>query len=256
MTGRRSTLDDKELNLIEHLDELRKRLIISALAFTIFLVLGLVYVNDLYLFFMGNLEYKLIVLGPSDIIWIYFHIAAVVAIAGTIPVVAWQIWSFVKPALKPVERKVTVAYIPAMFFLFIGGLAFGYFLIFPNIMKFLINLGSDLMTASFTADKYFSFLINMTLPFGIAFELPLVSMFLTTLGLVNPYRIIKFRKYAYFILVIIASMISPPEFISHISVAIPLILLYEISVLLSKMVFKRKQKHLSAIIAAEELDLN
>jgi len=240
-------LNDRELNLVEHLEELRKRLIISALAFIIFLGLGLVYVNDLYLFFMGNLDYKLMVLGPSDIILIYFHIATVVAIAGTIPVAAWQIWLFVKPALNSLERKVTLAYIPALFFLFIGGLAFGYFFIFPNVLRFLLNLGNDLITTSFTADKYFSFLINMTLPFGIAFELPLVSMFLTTLGWVNPYKLAKLRKYAYLILVIIASMISPPEFISHISVAIPLILLYEISVFLSKTVFKRKQNNIGIL---------
>jgi sec-independent protein translocase protein TatC len=245
-------LTDKELNLVEHLDELRKRLIISALAFIIFLVLGLVYVKDLYLFFMGNLGYKLMVLGPSDIVWIYFHMATIVAVAGTIPVAAWQIWLFVKPALKPVEKKVTLAYIPALFFLFIGGLAFGYFFIFPKVFRFLINLGNNLMTTSFTADKYFSFLINMTLPFGVAFELPLVSMFLTTLGLVNPYRLGKLRKYAYLILVIIASMISPPEFISHISVSIPLILLYEISILLSKIVFKRKLKSAIILNADEE----
>ena len=96
------------------------------------------------------------------------------------------------------------------------------------------------MTASFTAEKYFSFLINMTLPFDIAFELPIVLMFLTTLGIINPYKFAKLRKYAYFVLVIIASMISPPEFISHISVAIPLILIYEISIFLSIIVFKRK----------------
>lgn len=237
-------MTDNEQNLVEHLGELRKRLIISALAFLLFLVIGLVYVKNIYLFFMGNLGYKLMVLGPSDIIWIYFHIAAVVAVAGTIPVAAWQIWIFVKPALKPVERKAALAYIPALFFLFIGGLSFGYFFIFPNIMRFLLNLGTGLMTTSFTADKYFNFLINMTLPFGIAFELPLVMMFLTTLGIVNPYKIVKLRKYAYFILVIIASMISPPELISHLSVAVPLILLYEISIMLAKIVFKRKQDRL------------
>jgi sec-independent protein translocase protein TatC len=247
---------DNELNLVEHLDELRKRLIISAFTFVIFLVLGLVYVKDIYFFFMGSLDYKLMILGPSDIMWIYFHIATVVAVAGTIPVAAWQIWMFVKPALKPFERKVALAYIPALFFLFIGGLAFGYFFIFPNIMKFLINLGKGLMNTSFTADKYFSFLINMTLPFGVAFELPLVSMFLTTLGLVNPYKISKLRKYAYLFLIIIASMISPPELISHISVAIPLILLYEISVLLSKMVFIRKQKHVSVLNTEKEHEQN
>ncbi|KAB2334863.1 twin-arginine translocase subunit TatC [Cytobacillus depressus] len=234
---------DQELNVVEHLDELRKRLIISVLAFMIFLVVGFVFVKDIFLFFLGDLDYKLIVLGPSDIMWVYFRIATVIALAGTIPVTAWQLWLFVKPGLKQLERKAALLYIPPMFFLFLGGLAFGYYFIFPNIMSFLLNLGEDLMTASFTAEKYISFLINMTLPFGIAFELPLVSMFLTTLGLINPYKIVRFRKYVYFILVIIASMISPPEFISHILVAIPLILLFEISILLSKMVYQRRKRH-------------
>ncbi|TDK64755.1 twin-arginine translocase subunit TatC [Bacillus salipaludis] len=240
-------MGDKEINLVEHLDELRKRLIITVVAFLIFLVIGLVYSKEIYVFFMGNLGYKLMVLGPSDIIMIYFHLASVVAIAGSIPVAAWQIWIFVIPALKPLERKVALAYIPSLFLLFIGGLAFGYFFIFPNVMRFLIGLGNGLMTTSFTAEKYFSFLINMTLPFGVAFELPLVLMFLTTMGIVNPFRIAKMRKYAYLILVIIASMISPPELISHLSVAIPLIIIYEVSIMLSIMVYKRKQKSYSGI---------
>ncbi|WP_349632718.1 twin-arginine translocase subunit TatC [Neobacillus sp. WH10] len=133
-----------------------------------------------------------------------------------------------------------------------GGLAFGYFFVFLNIMRFLTNMGNDLFTTSFTAEKYFGFLLDMTLPFGIAFELPLVMMLLTTIGLVNPFQIVKLRKYLYFILVIIASMISPPEILSHISVAIPLILLFEISILLSKIVFKRKQRRVS--VAAMGVD--
>ncbi|NRD76485.1 twin-arginine translocase subunit TatC [Bacillus sp. BRMEA1] len=243
---------EKEYTLVEHLEELRRRIIITAVFFLVFFVIGFFYVKDIYNFFMGHLGYKLMVLGPSDIMWLYFHIAGIVAIAGTIPVLAWQTWAFVKPALKPFERKVALAYIPALFLLFVGGLAFGYFLIFPNIMRFLLKMGSGLMTNSFTADKYFSFLINMTLPFGVAFELPLVSMFLTSLGIMNPYKVVKVRKYAYLILVIIASMISPPEFLSHISVAIPLILIFELSIFMAKVVFRRKQKRI-ALLSLEEV---
>jgi sec-independent protein translocase protein TatC len=216
------------------------------------MVLGLYYMKNIYLFFLGNFHYKLLVLGPSDIVKVYFNLAGVVACSGTIPVAAWQLWLFVKPALKISERKVTLAYIPALFILFILGLSFGYFFIFPNIVKFLVDLSSGMMATTFTADKYFSFLLNITLPFGVAFEMPLVMMFLTSLGIVNPFTIVKLRKYAYFILVIVASMISPPEFISHISVAIPLILIYEISVLVSKVVYQRKQKRQELEVDIEE----
>ncbi|MBT2655840.1 twin-arginine translocase subunit TatC [Bacillus sp. ISL-18] len=240
-------MNDIKHDWLEHTGELRRRLIISAIAFLVFLGLALVYVKEIYYFLMGNLHDKLMVLGPSDIMSIYFHIATIAALAGTILIAAWQIWLFVKPALKSSERKIMLAYIPALFLLFVGGITFGYFFIFPNVLTFLTNIGNNLLVTSFTADKYFSFLIYMTVPFGIAFELPLVSMFLTTIGLMNPYIIERLRKYAYFILVIIAAMISPPEFISNISVAIPLILLYEISVLFSKLVYNRNQKLLAPL---------
>ena len=110
------------------------------------------------------------------------------------------------------------------------------------IYQFLLNLGGDLFLTNFTVEKYFKFLFNMTIPFGVLFELPVVIMFLTSLGLLNPYVLQKIRKYAYFILVVVAVCITPPDFMSDFVVAVPLLLLYEISITLSKLVFKRRQK--------------
>ncbi len=235
-------MDDKELNLVDHLDELRNRLIVSAVAFIIFFGIGFFYVKEIYNFFVRDLDVKLIVLGPSDIVWIYFMLATIIAIAGTIPVLATQIWLFVKPALRPIERKISLSYIPALFILFIVGLAFGYFVIFPTVLNFLVELSGDMLVTNFTAEKYFKFIMNMTLPFGVLFELPVVVMFLTSLGVINPYVLVKVRKYAYFILIVISVIISPPDFMSDILVTIPLLVLYEISVNLSKFVYKRKLK--------------
>lgn len=235
-------MDDKELNLIDHLDELRKRLIVSVVAFLVFFVIGFMYVGDIYNWFVRDLDVKLVVLGPSDIIWIYFMIASIIAIAGTIPILAYQIWSFVKPALKPIERKISLSYIPALFILFVGGLAFGYFVIFPVILNFLVELSGDMVVTNFTADKYFRFIMHTTLPFGFLFELPVVSMFLTSLGVINPYVLQKLRKYAYFLLVIVGVLISPPDIMSDVLVTIPLLILYEISINMSKIVYKRKMK--------------
>jgi sec-independent protein translocase protein TatC len=235
-------MEDKELNIVDHLDELRTRLIVTLAAFIIFFVVGFMYVEEIYKFITKDLDVKLIVLGPSDIVWVYFMIAAVIATAGTIPVLATQVWLFVKPALKPIERKISLSYIPALFLLFIVGLCFGYFVIFPTIMNFLIELSGEMMATNFTAEKYFRFILTTTIPFGVLFELPVVLMFLTSLGIVNPYVLQKIRKYAYFILILVAIIISPPDFMSDFIVAIPLILLYEISVNLSKIVYKRKLK--------------
>ena len=235
-------MEEKELNLVEHLDELRKRLIITASAFILFFIAGFVFVEDIYNWLVRDLDVKLIVLGPSDIIWVYFMLATVIAVAGTIPVLALQIWLFVKPALTAAERKISLSYVPALFILFIIGLCFGYIVIFPTVLSFLVELGGEMFEANFTADKYFRFVLNMTLPFGVLFELPVVIMFLTSLGIINPYVLTKIRKYAYFVLVVISVVISPPDFMSDILVTIPLLLLYEISINLSKIVYKRKLK--------------
>ncbi|MEH7086904.1 twin-arginine translocase subunit TatC [Neobacillus drentensis] len=233
-------MDDRELNLVDHLEELRKRIIISALAFVVFFIVGFIYVDDIYKWFVGN--EKLLVLGPSDIMWIYFMLATVIAVAGTIPVLALQIWLFVRPALKPIERRITLSYVPALFFLFIIGLAFGYFVIFPMVLDFLVNIGKDMFVTNFTAERYFSFILNMTLPFGVLFELPVVVMFLTSLGIINPFVLSKIRKYAYFVLIIIAIVITPPDFMSDFVVTVPLLLLYEISINLSKFVYRKRLK--------------
>jgi sec-independent protein translocase protein TatC len=233
-------MEDKELNLVDHLEELRKRIIITALAFIVFFIVGFIYVDDIYRWFVGSA--KLLVLGPSDIMWIYFMLAGVVAVAGTIPVLALQIWLFVRPALRPNERKITVTYVPALFILFVLGLSFGYFVIFPMVLNFLVNIGQDMFVTNFTAERYFSFILNMTLPFGVLFELPVVVMFLTSLGIINPFVLAKIRKYAYFVLIIIAVVITPPDFMSDFVVTIPLLLLYEVSINLSKFVYRKKLK--------------
>ncbi|WP_110927779.1 twin-arginine translocase subunit TatC [Bacillus massiliglaciei] len=248
-------MQEKELNVIDHLEELRKRLIISAVAFIVFFIISFIFVEDIYNWFVKDLDTKLIVLGPSDILWIYFMLSGVIALAGAIPVIALQIWLFVRPALLPHEVKAALAYIPALFLLFIGGLSFGYFVIFPTMLQFLINLGEGMFEASFTAEKYFSFLLNMTLPFAVLFELPVIAMFLTSLGLLNPYVLRKMRRYAYFVLIVIAVCITPPDFISDFLVIVPLLLLYEVSLTLSKIVYKRKMKReaqLEEILASEE----
>ncbi|NHM29243.1 twin-arginine translocase subunit TatC [Neobacillus terrae] len=235
-------MEDKELHLTDHLEELRKRLIITVVAFMVFFIVAFIYVEDIYKWFVRDLNVKLMVLGPSDIMWIYFTLATVVAIACTIPVLAIQIWAFVKPALMPKERKITLTYIPALFFLFLLGLVFGYFVIFPMVLKFLVHMGGDMFVTNFTAERYFQFILNMTLPFGVLFELPIVVMFLTSLGIINPFVLSKIRKYAYFVLIIIAVVITPPDFMSDFVVTLPLLFLYEVSINLSKIVYRKKLK--------------
>jgi sec-independent protein translocase protein TatC len=240
-------MNHRDMDLIGHFEELRKRLIFVLGTFILFFIVSFIYVQDIYNWLVKDLEVKLAILGPSDILWVYLILSSVVAISGTIPMAAYQTWLFVRPALKVTERKVTLAYIPALFLLFIIGISFGYFVIFPIVFQFLLSMSEDLFMTFFTTEKYFRFLIHMTLPFGFLFELPVIIMFLTSLGVLNPYRLQKARKYSYFVLILIAVFITPPDLLSDILVIIPLIFLYECSVLLSKVVYRRKQQlHLAA----------
>lgn len=230
----------EEMNLVDHLDEVRSRVIKTLIAFLVSLIAAFIFVQDIYHWLVRDLDDKLAILGPSDILWVYMMISGVFAVAVTIPVAAYQIWRFVVPALSKEERKITLSFIPGLFILFLIGISFGYFVLFPIVLSFLTTLSAGQFETMFTADKYFRFMINLTLPFGFLFEMPLVVMFLTRLGILNPIRLAKARKLSYFLLIVVSILITPPDFISDILVIVPLLVLYEISVTLSKYVYKNK----------------
>ncbi|MBM7691296.1 sec-independent protein translocase protein TatC [Peribacillus deserti] len=233
-------MGSKELQISHHLEELRKRIIITLAGFTAFFIVSFVFVEDFYHLLVKDLDGTLAVLGPSEILWVYMSIAAVSSVAATIPLAAFQVWQFVAPALKPHERKVTFRFIPGLFLLFITGISFGYFVLFPIVIGFLTSLSSGQFDTMFTAEKYFRFMLNLILPFGFLFEMPLVVMFLTTLGILNPSRMAKARRLSYFALVIISILITPPDLISDILVIIPLLVLYEASAQLSYFVHRKR----------------
>ncbi|AZU60357.1 twin-arginine translocase subunit TatC [Neobacillus mesonae] len=235
----------EKMLLADHLEELRKRIIYTLIAFIIFLAGSFIYVQDIYTWLIRDLNRKLAVLGPSEILWVYFMISGVIAIALTIPIAAYQVWRFVKPALTEKERKITISYIPGLFILFLVGLSFGYFIVYPIVLTFLLSLSEGQFETIFTSEKYFKFMINLTLPFGFLFEIPLVVMFLTSIGIINPMILSKARKISYFFIVLTSVLITPPDFISDILVTVPLVVLYEISINLSKVIYRKKLKQRS-----------
>src|SRR5699024_9712086 len=195
--AKKGQIEEKEMNLVDHLSELRNRLIVTALFFIAFFIVGFIYIRDIYWFFVNDIDLELTAISPTEIIWIYFSMAGLVAIVGTIPLLTYQIWAFVKPGLLPHERIATIGYIPVVFLLFIGGLIFGYFVFVELIMPFLLSLNDGMFNIMFTVDRYFSFLFRVTVPFALLFELPIIVMFLTSLGILTPDFMIKNRKYAY-----------------------------------------------------------
>lgn len=233
------------MNVVGHLTELRSRLIRTLIAFLVAFCASFLYVKDLYRWLVRDLEDKLAILGPSDIIWVYLLIAGVFAIAATIPVAAFQTWKFVRPALSKEEQRSTLAYVPILTVLFLIGLCFGYFILFPMVLNFLQRISGEFLVM-YTAEKYFRFMVNMTVPFAFLFEMPAVVMFLTKLGIIHPVRLQKGRKLAYFTLTVIAVAITPPDIVSDILVIVPLFLLYEISISLSKFIYRKRAQQEAA----------
>ncbi|MFC5468114.1 twin-arginine translocase subunit TatC [Cohnella suwonensis] len=229
----------EESRFVDHLGEMRRRLLFTLVAFLVSIIGAFIYVKEIYRWLVRDLDQKLAILAPSDIIWVYLKLAGVVAIAVTLPVAGFQVWQFVKPALRPREQKATLSYIPWLAIQFALGIGFGYMIIYPMVLQFLEKMSTDFETV-YTADKYFSFMLSMTVPFGLLFEMPVIVMFLTRLGILTPARLAKGRKLSYFLLTVTAVMITPPDIVSDILVTIPLFLLYEISVTLSKWAYRKR----------------
>jgi sec-independent protein translocase protein TatC len=234
----------EERPYIDHYSDLRKRVIYSLLFFISFFILSFASVKWSIPFLAKN--QMLVMLGPMDVLQLYIRIAGTLALGFSIPFFSLQLWKFLRPALNDEESKIALRYIPGIFVSFIIGISFGYFIFFPIIYQFLLELGQLHFEMMVTANEYFSFLLMSTLPFGFLFELPITLMFLTSLGIVTPDKLTQIRKYAYFSLIVISVLITPPDLISDVLVILPLIILYEVGVILSKMVQKREETSLKS----------
>ncbi|MBU5443437.1 twin-arginine translocase subunit TatC [Paenibacillus sp. MSJ-34] len=232
------------MSLFEHLGELRRRIIYILVVLVVMMVGGLLVAEPIFSYIISTKEASQITLHAFslwDAIGYYMKIAFVVALVVTLPFTLYQLWAFVSPGLREVERKATLRYIPFVFVMFVIGLAFAYFVVFPLAFNFTTNMTRHLgLQETYGISQYFSFLLNILIPISLLFELPIVIMFLTRIRILNPKRLRKMRRVAYFVLIFIGVTITPPDLVSDSLVAIPLILLYEFSVFLSTAVYRKQ----------------
>ncbi len=221
--------------------ELRKRLIYILVFFVCVFIISLVFAGNIYELLTSGFDKKLLVLSPSEILHIYLLIAGWSSIVFSLPFIAYHIWAFVAPGLKRNEAKVLLGYVPAVFVCFVIGFLFGLLVVSPLLLSVLLGLGKGIFDVQITAYNYLLFVIHTTVPLGVLFELPVVIAFLTSLSILTPKFLIKNRKYAYFILLVIAVCITPPDFASDLITTIPLVLIYELGVIISKVVYRRKK---------------
>lgn len=236
-------MQEKQMSLTDHLTELRSRIIKVLIGFIITFIIGLFITKPIMLYLQNTEQAHHITMHAfriSDPLNVFMQFAFIIGIILISPVILYQLWAFVSPGLFEKERKVTLSYIPLSVILFLGGLAFSYFVLFPFVLRFMANLSHSLnIQSTIGINEYFSFLVQITIPFGFLFQMPILVMFLTRLGIITPYFLMSIRKYAYFVLLVIAGIITPPELMSHMMVTLPLILLYELSIVISRITYRR-----------------
>ncbi|MDQ0232857.1 twin-arginine translocase subunit TatC [Metabacillus malikii] len=239
-------MKQNEMSVIEHITELRKRLMIVVVFFFLAVILGFLLSRPIIVYLQHTDEAKNLTLNAfnlTDPLMVYMKFAFIIAFVITSPIILYQLWSFVSPGLYEKERRVTLSYIPISLGLFLIGVSFAYFILFPFVVDFMERISTDLeINQVIGINEYFTFLLQLVIPFGILFQLPVVIMFLTRLGIVTPMFLSKIRKYAYFVLLVIAAFITPPELTSHLMVSIPMFILYEISIWISRISYRKAQK--------------
>ncbi len=239
----------QKMTFVEHLADLRRRLIYILVTLAVMFAASLIFISYIYRYLtrpVAEAGLRLMVISPGEVITVYFLISILVAVGLTLPFALYHIWRFVAPGLTPTERRYTLRLLPAALIMFVLGVLFAWFLIFPTIFHFLIHLSEANFNVQLRAQAYFGFVTDICLPFGFIFELPIVVVFLTRIGVISPRFLRRIRRYAYFVCSVIGVLISPPELVSHLSVVLPMIALYEASILLSRLVERRKARRAGA----------
>lgn len=238
------TEEDLQLTIIEHLQELRDRLIKSVIALGVALIPGFIatqYVFDALLRLKPETT-EIIFIEPTAMFFTYFKVALFTGAALAMPVLAWQFIAFVAPALTRREKALGLRVLPFIILMFSLGIAFGYLFTVPFALRYLLTFGTEIAKATIAVDKYVSFVVTFLFAMGISFETPVVILVLSWIGVVNTRRLVLWRKYAILLIFVAAAIITPtPDPLNQALVGVPLFLLYELGILLSRLVPERKR---------------
>ncbi|MEL7567538.1 MAG: twin-arginine translocase subunit TatC [Dehalobacterium sp.] len=241
---------DQPMTVVEHLNDLRKTLIVSITAWLVLTGVAFFVYQDLIFDFLTlplrEMDLKLVIMTPFEGFMAKFKAAGFAGLIFALPVILWQIWRFILPALKTKEKIYLLVIVPFSLLFFVCGVAFSYYYVLGVALKFLIITAGSGFIPMLGASKYLSFVTAMLLPFGLVFQLPLAALFLARIGLINHKTMSQKRKYAIVLIFVIAAVLTPtPDIVTQSIMALPMILLYEISIIVSWVFRKRKKSEQS-----------
>lgn len=257
-------MTEEKLPLTEHLSELRNRIIISLIALLIGFLLCFNYSEELFKFLTlplrsemsfsikspfisfipsGIKNTSLVFLAPAEAFWMHLKVSLVAGLILSLPVILFQFWRFISPGLLPKERKYIGPFVIIATTLFLFGAAFCFFFVLPFAMGFLLTYKTGIIMPMLSVGNYVDFCLKFILAFGAIFELPIVIVFLTRMGIVTPKTLAKNRKYAILFAFIVAAILTPtPDAFNQVLMAGPIIVLYEAGILVSRVFGVKKAK--------------
>ncbi len=249
MTPPRSEPSKKRLSFLDHLEELRTRIIHSIVILIIAAFVVYLFADKILKFLIaplgrveGDPQPPLVFLAPGEAFASVLILTLWSALVLASPFLLYQIWSFVAEALTQKERRSVVIFGPLSLIFFGAGCAFGYFVVVPISLRFLLSFSWEVMAPMITVSRYLSFVGSVVVSFGIVFELPLILLFLTKIGVATPAFLSQKRKHAVVLIFIVSAILTPPDVFSQLLMAILLISLYELGIFLSKLAHSTKAR--------------
>jgi sec-independent protein translocase protein TatC len=245
VTAQDMDADDK-IPFTAHLEELRKRLIICIIAVAVGFVISYAFKEKLFqilthpLIIAMKQGETLIYTGLPEAFFTFLKVSFLAGLMIASPVIIYQFWMFVAPGLYDREKRLLLPIVFLSTVFFVGGALFGYFVVFPFGFKFFLGFATDTIRPLPSMREYLSFSSKLLLAFGLVFELPLLITFLARLGIVSVAFLTKYRKYAILLAFVIGAILTPPDVVTQILMAVPLLLLYEISIIGARIFGKKK----------------
>ena len=245
---------------LSHLEELRKRLVVCAIGVGAGFVIAYIFAERLFQLLVAPLKAvmpegdQLIFTNLPEMFFAYIKVAFIAGIMAAAPLIFYQLWMFIAPGLYQKEKKMAIPFVISSTILFVGGALFGYFVVFPFGFKFFIGFSNEYVKALPSVKQYFSFSMKLLFAFGVVFELPVIIFFLSKMGIVTPQLLKQKRKYAILLTFVLAAILTPPDVITQCMMAGPLIVLYEIGIIVSRIAQKKKEGREAVKAEADEAD--
>lgn len=235
---------DRKLSLIGHILELRKRLMYSSIAVIVTTAFSFIFAERIMKVLLRPAgDTKLVFTQMQEMFSTYIKVSLTAGVVLAMPFIVYQLIMFIAPALTPKEKRFVYSTLPGIMFAFAGGVAFGYFVVLPPAVGFLLSFGTDIATPFIGIGNYISTVTTMLFWIGVCFELPVILFFLAKLGIVSPQRLSKLRAFSYVAAFVVGAAVTPTsDPLNQALVAGPLIILYEIGVLLARLAWRSRKK--------------